>query len=185
MDTVELPYLPSYTTLRFSLDTMRLVGKSAVIRDTEGSLDLLKAADVFRGLSHQVSRFSLKEHLAGDSFWLLGQQVSTLGDLKSKNPAFRLSIHDVQKWNLDPVNPQITPDKYEHFLDSVGASYAVLSSTPVSCVVVTRHEHQKGAVDSGPRDCYCLGPDEHEFPPPSKSSKDPCDRCSYEVHCEY
>lgn len=164
MDTIELPLLPADAPLRFSLDLMRSAGRSAVIRDSGGKVDLLKAGIIFGGLAHQVSK---------------------LAKLGSSDPIFRLSISEIKEWNLDPADPHNTWDRYENFLDSKHYSYALLSSTPVSGVVVTRHEGLTAAIGSGPKDCYCLGPGQHEFPPPSKSSKDQCDRCTYKVHCEY
>jgi hypothetical protein len=164
MDTIELPRFPSDTSLRLSLNAMRAAGRSAVIRDSNDNVDLLKAGDIFGGLAHNIE---------------------TLGKIMSSNPIFRLSIHEIQEWNLDAINPHQTWDRYEKFLDSKQHSYALLSSTAVSGVVVTRHEGLTTAISSGPKDCYCLGPDQHEFPPPSRSSKDKCDRCGYEVHCEY
>jgi len=164
MDIIELPYFPADTVLRFCLDAMRYRQRSAVIRDDQGKLDLLKAGDIYDGLA---------------------REISILGKVKSNNPVFKLTINEVEKWNLDPADPKRTWDRYEKFLDSVEASYALLGTTAVSCFVVTRHEGQAGALSAGPKDCYCSGPDQHEFPPPSVSSNDRCDRCGYPVHCEY
>jgi hypothetical protein len=164
MKAISLPFLLSDTPVRNSLKAMRWQEKSAVIRETIGDLALLTAGDIFQGLA---------------------SQSSFLNDLVSNNPVHRLTAQEVKKWKLDTRNPDRTESEYNSFFNLIVADYLLVDSVPGTALVVTRHETLAFKYGHSPKDCYCLGPDQHEFPPPSVSSGSSCDRCGQPVHCDY
>jgi hypothetical protein len=162
MDVVHLPILAATTPLTDAVKAMRIQQRSAVLRETPSELVLVKIAKIFRAL---------------------GQHQTKLSNVNITTPVYRLTPADISSWHLDTRDPRNTWADYENFLDSVQHSYALIDSFLGSARIVTRHEGQAGEIDSSPKDCYCNGPYEHSFPPPSVT-KGPCPQCSGTVHCE-
>jgi chaperonin GroEL len=163
MNVMHLPLLPAESSLRSALEAMRSHQKSAVVRQAGSKFDLFKAGEIFWGLAHQVA---------------------SLSGLTSSLPAHNLSPNEIAQWALNISSPPATRRKYENFLDSVGLTYAVIKATQGTAIVVTRHEYNEVGY-GGPKDCYCLGPDHHDFPPPTVSPGSTCNQCSFKIHCEY
>jgi len=162
MDVVHLPILTSFTSLKDAVRAMRVQQRSAVVRETPTDLSLVKIPKVFKALSDQLTELS---------------------NVNISEPVYRPSPAEMASAHLDERDPRRTEPEWELFLDSVGYSYALVDSFLGTALIVTRHEPQGDVIRVSPKDCYCNGPHEHSYPPPTVV-KGKCPQCAGTVHCE-
>jgi len=162
MDVVHLPILTSDSPLKDAVRAMRVQQRSALVRETHTDLALVKIPKVFAALSDGLTQLS---------------------NVKNSEPVYRPSPAEMASAHLDERNPRRTEAEWQTFLDSVGYSYALLDSFLGTALVVTRHEPQGDEIRKFPQDCYCNGPHEHSYPPPTVV-KGKCPQCAGTVHCE-
>jgi hypothetical protein len=165
MNVVHLPMLTALTSLKDAVRAMRIQQRSAVLRETGVNVDLIAVPKIFSALGHKLTELSNVPASVTD-------------------PVHVLSPADVSTWNLDTRDPLNTEIEYENFLDSINRSYTLLDWVSGTGLIVTRHEHQGDDISLSPKDCYCLGPFEHSYPPPPVSSGGSCPQCGNTVHCE-
>lgn len=162
MQVVHLPIVPDYTPLDVVLRAMRIQQRSAVLRESSLSVDLVEVPDLFSGLMHQVT---------------------ALSGIKDFKPVHRLSPLDISQWNLDVKDPDRTGPSFELLLDAVQRSYVLIDAFFGTALMVTRHEGLAGQIEAVPRQCQCEGPLRHGFPHPHMSDGDSCDSCGFTVKC--
>lgn len=158
----DVPLLSSITPLMDALRAMRIHQRSAVVRETQLSWNLIQIVELFDGLVQQVS------------------QLSNIGDAP---PVYRISQADISNFRLDPKDPYRTASAYERLLDSVGYSYALINPVAGTVSIVTRHEPYADPIRAIPRQCQCRGPLRHGFPLPHVSSGDSCPTCGFQIDC--
>ena len=162
MKVVHLPIVTSYTPLDIALKAMRFQQRSAILRESHLSLDLIEVPDVFTGMVHQV------------------RDLSTI--LVSK-PVHRLSQMDISTWKLNPSDPMRTELEFQTFLNSAGHLYAFIDSFLGTALMVTQRETDGERVEEVPSQCQCRGPHRHGFPFPHVSHGQPCPDCQAMVDC--
>jgi hypothetical protein len=158
----DVPLLPASTPLMDALRAMRIHQRSAVVRESQSSWNLIQIPELFAGLVQQVS------------------ELSNIGDAA---PVYRVSQADISSWRLDLNDPYQTPSAYERLLDSAGYSYALIKPVAGTVSIVTRHEPYADAILAIPRQCQCRGPLRHGFPLPHVSSSDSCPICGSRIDC--
>jgi hypothetical protein len=162
MDVVELPLLPMGTPLRSAITIMRSQNRSAVAAQEAGIYWLFTAGQIYAGSAHHAQ---------------------ALSDLDKKVSVPAIPKSDIEAAGADLRNPHLTWRQFEELLDQKATQYAIIASVADSVTIVTRHETLAAKVSVGPKDCYCSGPNEHEFPPPPARAGDLCPLCSYPVYC--
>ncbi len=172
MESVTLPLLLPAASPREGLKAMRWMQRAAVIIEPRANVlspnprpSLIKAGEIFWGLSHQKSK---------------------LLELKTI-PVYRLSVQEIRNRQLNVSDPFKTQFGYETLLDDVGFLYALVDRAGGMVKIVSRQESGILAdnIQKGPQQCYCVGPYRHAYePPPDGQTGDPCPSCPKTLHCE-
>lgn len=162
MDVVHLPILPATTPLKDAIRAMRVQQRSAVIREEPTKLELIKIPKIFTALGHQLT---------------------ALSNVNITEPVYRPSQTEIASRKLDTKNPRNSWADWQSVFQSVTEDYVLVDSYLGTALVATRHEGKAGEIKVSPKDCYCNGPHEHSFPPPSVT-KGKCPRCSGMVICD-
>jgi hypothetical protein len=163
MEVVHLPILPATTPLKDAVRAMRIQQRSAVIREEPTKLELIKIPKIFIALGHQLT---------------------SLVNVNVSDPVYRPTPGEISSRNLDTKNPRNSWADWQSLFQAVSDDYILVDSYLGTALIVTRHEGKAGEIKVSPKDCYCSGPHEHSFPPPSVAKGKKCPRCAGIVHCE-
>lgn len=163
MDVVNLPILPATTALKDALRAMRIQQRSAVLREQDTDLELIRITKIFKAL---------------------GQQLSDLSDVRISEPVYRPTRIQIALRQLNPRAPHKTWGNWQSFLSTVRHDYVLVDAYLGSALILTLREGLAGELSTSPADCYCLGPDEHSLPPATIVPHNICSICSHPVHCD-
>jgi hypothetical protein len=162
MKTITLPLLNSIDTAPMTAyKAMQWTERSAIIRQDQSQRTLVTAATVVRAVSLN---------------WV---------DLSDANGPFvyRFTQLDASVKETHLADPTKTQEQYQALFDSNGTDYLLLDAVPGLAQVVVRDDVVANRLAMAPKACYCEGPDEHEYPPPTKNDQDDCDDCEHQVRC--
>ena len=169
MEVIELPLVPIDVSSSDARKLMQASSCAAVI------------------VSESTNYWLFKANLIS---WGASRKLSGLSDLPRMHHVYEVTQQDISSRFLDIHDPARTGKNFEDLLDQVGRLYAIISfmgSIPpgpsTGRRIVTRHEDLKHEISSGPRDCYCLGMRQHDYPPPKVKHGDSCRTCGAQITC--
>lgn len=180
MDTIDLPVLDSSASPEQALAEMRRSQRSAVVRQTGSSHDLLMAADIFRALQQELA--SLSDILPSETL-----HTPSAPERFEGGPGRILADVDLEIEEDSGALPGVSPRSWRErdfgaLLDDAGQlSYVLLGSTGLSADLLTRNESLARDLRQGPALCYCTYCGR---PAPGSQTAAQCLRCGQNtVYC--